>query len=62
LRLHRHIPGEVGWDTGVGRSSFIQPSSRILMEKPLADKFGQKNGSTNPNFYMLANVFFDLSL
>jgi hypothetical protein len=41
--LRRLISQEIGWDTGVGRSSSAYPNSRILILNPLADKAGQKN-------------------
>ncbi len=57
-----HGPWKGGWDTDVGRSNCIQPNIRILVENPLADKDGHKNGlSLAPifdNFYVNANEFF----
>ncbi len=43
LWLRRLISQEIGWDTGVGRSSSAYSNSRILILNPLADKGGQKN-------------------
>jgi hypothetical protein len=41
-RMHGSIPREGEWDTGVGRSSYIEPNSRILIHNPLAGKAAQK--------------------
>jgi hypothetical protein len=38
----RHIPQEGGWDTGIGRSCFIKPNNRILIDNPFATESGQK--------------------
>jgi hypothetical protein len=41
------LPGcilqEVGWDTNVGRSTFIKPNSGILIENPLTTEDAQNN-------------------
>ncbi len=54
--LQRHVPWEEGWDTGDGRSSSIQPNSRIAIENHQGGKLGWKNDSTNTYFYILANI------
>ncbi len=41
MRLHRLVPGEGGWDSGVGRPSSIYTNSRILIENPLACKVAE---------------------
>ncbi len=44
-QLSGHVPGEGGWDTGVGRSSSIQLNSRVLIENLLTGKAGHKNST-----------------
>ncbi len=46
--LSGHVAQEGGWDTGVGRSSSINPNSRILFENLLyGKKLGQMMVSVN---------------
>ncbi len=65
-QLHGRPPWEGGWDTGVGRSSSIQPNSEILIENSLVGKTCQKNDSTKLIFKNLQTYIFiyesDLSL
>ncbi len=58
----RQIHQEEGWATGVGKSTSIQPNSRILIEKPQPAKPVRKKIVLILIFIYLQTYIFDLSI
>jgi hypothetical protein len=56
--LYKRVSLEGGWDTGFGRSSRIQPNSRILIESSLAGKAGRKTDSPKLIFKTCKHINF----
>ncbi len=56
--LYKRVSLEGGWDTGVGRSSSIQPNCRILIENSLACKAGRNTDSAKLIFKTCRHICF----
>ncbi len=55
--LHRDIPYEGRWDTGVDSPSCIQPNSRILIENPLVREANQKKCLNHVSAFTIWHFF-----